>query len=311
MYHLFDNFITDKKVGFKSYKLYISQKEYEYETIENLLHYAMKSTDSKGHADFIKKYMNIFNEHIQLVNSLFNSLSILSNELLDHLNENNVTGEITELSELKYYLHLDLDSYFFFTPLGFDKFLEKKYYGIFEVKETKKGFIISQTSIGYSNISTDELRKHPSYLENHINNFYQLETIDEVNEHKEYCKKLLMKYFRVRDRYEVFKLEDSALSKVLGSPLKLLRKINSNYNERLIKICLIKNDSTIRVTPELVKLILNERKILSKNEYKDILDDSFEEFCTTIQQLKNELMDDLSLSQDTLDRYMSYLPDDF
>lgn len=296
-----------------SYIPYLASKEIELSGLENLLDYSKNKLEGKSHSSFISNYILLLNNHIETIKSTMDSLPLLTQQLLKTIKDNiNLVDETFELNGFKYYAWFEFESYFFFTSLGYDNFLEQDSYAIFEIKETSRGFSLIQVALGFTNQNLNDLRKHPSYLKKQIEKFDSLSSHGQLKEHLEYCYKLLQNYFNVKAKGELYNVQDGILTKILGKPLELLRTVRSKYNINTVKISL-PNSLKENLTPTLIELILNEKSIDSKDEFKDILDDigEFEEYCNRLEHTKTELMSKLSISQDTLDKYMSYLPDDF
>lgn len=296
----------------EDYKIYISFEKMKLSAIEDLLQFTNITPNGEWHFDFIQEYAQTFRNHINYVSSSMNSLSLFADEVLDFLNDNNnLVEESFELNGLKYYISFESDSYYIFTSLSYDKFLEKESYAVFEIQKTSKGYKLIQSAVGFTTKNIDDLRKHPSYIKEQIEKFNSLLSVEQLKEHKDYCENLIKRYFKVNEIYDLFELRDSLLAKILGNPMNLLREITSSYNKNIIKTCLLNNELNISITKELIQLILNERNIKDKDNHKDILEDKFEEYCNKLEQTKMELMSKLPIPQDTLDKYMSYLPDDF
>lgn len=293
-------------------QIYLAFKETEQHTIQQLINYARKLREGTKHIKFISEYYNLFQIHLDFINSTIESITQLSDKLTEHLNygEKLDFEEKIEFNGCTYYITYSFDGWILFSHLAYDNHLEKDAYLLLNYTQSSKGLKATEKSIGFTNQSLDSLRKHPNYLQEQLDQLDKLSTIDEINIQFEKCEKLLLQCFNVNTIRDLLDLEGSYFTQFFGEPLEILRSINSKKADNIIRVSLLSN-SIEHITPELISLIRNKLRFIKFSDAEDLLDkETIQKNTLDAQKQIDYLMSKLNISQDILNEYMSYLPKD-
>lgn len=292
----------------KNYGLYLSFKEAQLSEVQDLLTFAYETSEGQLHTDFIKSYVLNMQEHIESLKRYNLLLESASEELLQLLNSFGELGQALVSEGFEYSLNIDVDTLYFFKPIGYDSYLRSEGYMILELLKDKKGYKANQLSVGFTNKSLDELKNEPSFIQRQISKFKDLNTPEDINEHMEYCNRLLFEYFDVKEIYELINLKDSIAKQLLGEPLEVYKEIYNTARFHSIK-CSLPSDLKELFNDDIYSLIVVENNISNKEAHKEILDnEKYIELCVRLENRKNMLMEQLSFTQHLLDEYMSYVP---
>ncbi|WP_427108399.1 hypothetical protein [Lysinibacillus xylanilyticus] len=292
----------------ENYGIYLSFKKNQLSEVQDLLAFANKTTEGQLHADFIKSYALNMQEHIERLERHKLLLESASEELLQLLNSFGELGQALVSEGFEYSLNIDVDTLYFFKPIEYDSYLRSEGYMILELLKGKKGYKANQLSVGFTNKSLDELKNEPSFIQRQISKFKDLNTPEDINEHMEYCNRLLFEYFDVKEIYELINLKDSVAKQLLGEPLKVYKEIYNTARFHSIK-CSLPSDLKEQFNDDIYSLIVVENNIFNKEAHKEILDnEKYIELCERLEKRKNMLMEQLSFTQHLLDEYMRYVP---
>lgn len=293
----------------ENYGIYLSFKDVELSALQNLLEFASETSEGKSHMDFIKSYIQSMQQHIEIVKNYKMLLESASIELLEIISSVEKLDDVLSSETFEYYLNVDIDTLYFFKPIEYDEYLKSHAYMIFEVTQLKRGYVVKQLSIGFTNKNVDEIKNEPSFIRKQIDKFSRLETLEDIYMHKDYCEELLINFFGVKNRRELLDIEGNTVAKsLLGEPIFILREIRKNSNYFGIRNQLPEH-LKISFNEDLLQLIEVECGIYKKESFKDILDDEeYEEHCKYLSDRKKGLMENLLFEQHLLDEYMSYVP---
>lgn len=293
-------------------EIYLAFKETEQHTIQKLISYARNSKEGTKHIEFISEYYNLFQIHLDFINSTIESITQLSDKLTEHLNYKEKLNfeEKIEFNGCTYYITYSFDGWILFSYLTYDKHLEKDAYLILNYTQSSKGLKTTEKSIGFTNQSLDSLRKHPNYLQEQLDQLDKLSTINEINTQFKRCEKLLLQCFNVNTISDLFDLEESYFTQFFGEPLEILRSINSKKTDNIIRVSLMSN-SVEHITFELISLIRNKLRLLKFSDAEDLLDkETIQKNTRATEKQIDYLMTKLNISQGILNEYMDYLPKD-
>ena len=312
MYKYFNKIIT-KELCYnwcEEYKTYTSLSEVEIDSLNKLIEFAADSSNSQLHIDFIQSYKLMFQNHVSYVKSVMESMEQQSEELLKILNESDGVEGIFNSINLGFYWNVDIDTIYFFKPLEYDHYLKSQSFIIIEVVNTPKGYKVQQHTLGFTTKDVNEMINEPSFIKKQIEKFSTIDNLEEIYSHIDYCKNLLVKLFGVRKFSELVKIEDSTAVKLLGNPLEIFREISGISKYKIIELSLPQRLKD-KFNEEIVELIEVEVKINNKDDYKEIFEEQFKEYCESLYSRKMKLMNSLSFQQKQLDEYISYLPKEF
>ncbi|MFK5709835.1 hypothetical protein [Lysinibacillus boronitolerans] len=292
----------------ENYGIYLSFKEAQLSEVQDLLTFAYETSEGQLHTDFIKSYALNMQEHIESLKRYKLLLESASEELLKLLNSFGELGQVLVSEGFDYSLYIDVDTLYFFKSIGYDSYLRSEGYMIIELLRGKKGYKTNQLSVGFTSKSLDELKNEPSFIKRQISKFKDLNTAEDINEHMEYCNRLLFEYFDVKEIYELINLKDSIAKQLLGEPLEVYKEIYNTARFHSIK-CSLPSDLKEIFNDDIYSLIVVENNISNKEAHKEILDnEKYIELCERLENRKKMLMESLSIDQNLLDEYMSYVP---
>lgn len=255
---------------------------------------------------------SVFKEHIQSILSATKQMDNQMNELLFYINEASLFPQKTfSFLGRTYYSHIDSQAYFLLTPLQYDAFLEKQMFGIVELDMNKEKKAIRSCSIGFSAEKIISLLQYPLDLQEELDKFETMETIEESLAHATYCRQCLVSYFGVDDILELYEIEESYLLKYIGDPLVLLRTIQKKHNDNRIKISL---HSTLPypINKVIVELIYLERRVIKQEQLRKFWEEEqFTAYTKQLQHTKSRLLGAAGISQEQLNHLMDQMPADF
>ena len=314
MYKYFNKIITMGRSniwGREDYKFYTSVIEEEIKSLDRLIKFSADSPDGQSHIDFIQSYKSLFQNHINYVKSVMESMEFQSEELLDVLNGSDGAEGVYASENLGYFWNVEFDTLYFLKQLEFDDYLKLQAFLIIEVESTPRGYRVQQHSLGFTNLDINEIRNEPSFIKKQIEKFSTIDNLEGIYSHKDYCEDLLLKFFGVQKIQDLIKIEESTVTKLLGTPLELWREIRGISNFMIIKTSLPKRLKD-NFNVEIQELIEVEVRINNKDNYKEIFEEEdFTKYCEKLYSRKSELMNSLSFQQKQLEEYMSYLPKEF
>lgn len=300
----------------ENHGIYLSFKKNQLSEVQDLLTFAYETSEGQLHTDFIKSYALNMKEHIECIERNKFSLETASQKLIQLLNNFEGLKQGLASEGFDYFLNIDVDTLYFFKPIGYDSYLRSEGYMILELLKGKKGYKANQLSIGFTTKSVDELSNEPSFIRKQIDKFSKLNTLEEVNSHAEYCEELLVEFYHVKEYGDFFLPESispmgSISKEILGNPLDFIREIYKVSTAQIIKISL-PQELREKLNDEIIELIKNEGNINKKDTYKDLMkEEHFKSFCKDLFDRKTKLMNNLSINQTELDEYMGYLPETF
>lgn len=314
MYGYFNKIITLELINnscenYESHGFYTSLLEVKIDEINKLIKYSADSPDYRLHTEFIQSYKTIFQNHINYVKSVMKSMEYQSNELIGVLNGSEGVEGLNSTIQLGYFWNVIYDTLYFYKPLEFDEYLKLQSFLIIEMEDTPSGYKVKHHSLGFTTLNNNEILNEPSLLKKQIEMFSTIDNIDNIYSHREYCGNLLIKIFGVRKLNDLFRLENSAAVKLLGTPKEFLREISRTSIFMIIKMSLPQRlkDS---FNSEIQELIEVEYQINSRESYKEILGESYTKYCKDLFSEKTILMNSLAFHQNQLEEYMSCLPKD-
>ncbi|WP_431026701.1 hypothetical protein [Lysinibacillus sp. LZ02] len=250
--------------------------------------------------------------HIYFVKNSIQLIQKQVYELTAHLqHESCIPIKSFSLHNTTYYSHLNSYSYFLFSYLQYDLFLERHAFSIFELDVSTSDKKVRQCSLGFSSAHISDLLKYPIDLKIEMEKFDTMQSTEQSKKHLVYCQTLLMDYFDVNELVDLYDIEESLLLKYIGDPLVLLRTIQKKHNDNRIKLSL-KSRTSQEIEASLVELIHLERRIVKQEQLQNFLSvDDFNNYTKQLQKTKTRMMSGLRITQERLDAFMGCLPADF